>query len=186
MRMVPVGVIVFRRSRWRVLAFLSLYLLFVIAGAGGVVEGVQAKLSAAGVFALVFCALILGLGVAGTIAFGRDAISPRELIWITEEGYGQRVVHPHVLVPWPELVEVSLITRGRVKTVAVKVRSPTLLPRRWVTFNKARASHRYTGAIKALTPIIHHRRDRRFHVALGSAEGHSGRCQGGRRASRRL
>lgn len=156
----PAGVITFRRSRWRVLPFLAGYLVFALVGGGMFAFGLQQKAAGASIFAFVFAAVILALGVAGLVAFGPDAVSPREILWITDEGFGQRLVHPHVFVPWSELLEVSLVTRGSTKTVAVKVGNPTLLSRRWVRNNTRLGKRRYRWAIKAVTLML---------VAIGDA-----------------
>ncbi len=98
-----------------------------------------------------FCALILALGRRE-----HDRLWPRRhLTQGTDLDHRGRLRATRgtsaYFVPCPELVEVSLITRGHVKTVGVKVRSPTLLPSRWVRINKAGASRWYATSRPSLS-----------------------------------
>ena len=119
-------------------------------GASIIVAVLQSRSAgaAAVVFGTIFGGFFFVCGVIGIISWGPDLIAPGPLIWITDEGFEQHVVHPHVFVQWSELADVSLITRSNVKTVAVQARNPNLLPRRWGAINTALGNPWWAGAVK--------------------------------------
>jgi hypothetical protein len=95
--------------------------------------------------------IVGGLGLAclgGLIGWAPDLISPRALIKISDDGFEQRVVHPYVFLPWAEVGAVSVVSRGRTRTIAVKVRDPHVLPRRWFVINKTLGNRWWGRAMK--------------------------------------
>jgi hypothetical protein len=122
------------------LPFMAAHVVFVALGASIIVAVLRSRSAgaAAVVFGTIFGGFLFVCGIIGIISCGPDPIAPRPLIWITDEGFEQHVVHPHVFVLWSEPADVSLITRSNVKTVAVQVRNPDLLPRRRGAINGAR------------------------------------------------
>lgn len=129
---------------------MAAYVVFVALGASIIVAVFQSRSAgaAAVVFGTIFGGFFFVCGIIGIIGWGPDLIAHRPLIWITDEGFEQHVVHPHVFVLCSELADVSLITRSNVTTVAVQVRNPDLLPRRWQTINTALGNPWWAGAVK--------------------------------------
>lgn len=124
--------VVLRRSRWRVLPGLLVGLLFAVFGVAVIVSALQS--ASAGVVAVVVIlfAPASGVGLLAVVRTAPDLLVPRDRIWITDQGFKQAVLHPHVLLPWAAITDVSVVSRGKgVKTVAVGVRDADLVLHRW-------------------------------------------------------
>jgi hypothetical protein len=71
------------------------------------------------------------LFLAAAVKLSRGLLAPRDLMLIGPEGIDQRVVQPHVLIPWREIADIKAIDRGhRVQTLGITVRDASKLPKR--------------------------------------------------------
>ena len=116
------GRLVIRRSRWKATLWSLVCLVFV---AGGIILAQPGTLGA--VLVGDGGAVFFGLGV---LIFARDALKPRVQLVLSPEGLEQRAIRPHVLIPWSQIKDVTVIKRSHgVKTLGITVRDPSLLPR---------------------------------------------------------
>jgi len=173
----PAEMTVLRRSGWRALGKLVWGLTIGWIGVALVLTVLNLK---AGIAVSIILVAVLGgplLVRAATIivGFAPDVVWPRARISITDCGLHQAVVRPHVVVPWAEITEISLVGARRVKKLRLTVRDPAvalhrrrliraLQRTRWV----GRVLHLYAGPVLLAESAGHEERSR--HATTGSSE----------------